>query len=59
MMKSKTMVKQGLVMAEEVHEGNDEFFLHKHKHHMSPKIPSQTSKVATTNSHETLTPWSY
>jgi hypothetical protein len=26
---------------------------------MSPKIPSQTSKVATTNSHETLTPWSY
>jgi hypothetical protein len=44
-------------MVEEVHEGNDEDFLHKHKHHMNPKIPLQTSKVMATNIHETLTPW--
>jgi hypothetical protein len=47
-----------LVMVEEVHEGDDEDSLHEHKHHMSPQIPSQTSKVTATNSHETLTPWS-
>jgi hypothetical protein len=45
-------------MAKEFHDGNDENSLHEHKHHMSPKIPSQTSKIAATNSHETLTPWS-
>jgi hypothetical protein len=52
------MVKQGLVMVEEVHEGDGENSLHKHKHHMSPKIPSRTSKVTTTNNPETLIPWS-
>jgi hypothetical protein len=51
------MVKQRLVVVEEVHEGDDEDFLHKHKHHMSPQIPSQISKVVAINSHETLTPW--
>jgi len=51
------MVKYGLVMAEKVHEGNDKGFLHEHKHHMSPQIRSQTSKVVATNSHETLIPW--
>jgi hypothetical protein len=30
------MVKQGLVVVKEVHEGDDEDFLHEHKHHMSP-----------------------
>jgi hypothetical protein len=53
------MVKQGPVMAKEVHEGNDKDSLHEHKHHMSSQIPSQTSKIVTTNNHETLTPWSY
>jgi hypothetical protein len=52
------MEKQGLVMVEEVHEGDDEDSLHEHKHHMSPQVPSQTSKVVATNSHKTLTPWS-
>jgi hypothetical protein len=62
MMKSKrlkTMVKQGPIMAEKVHEGSDEDYLHKHKHHMISQVPSRTSKVMATNSHETLTPWSY
>jgi hypothetical protein len=52
------MVKQGLVVAKEVHGGDEEDYLHKHKHHMSPQIPSQTSKTMTTNSHKTLIPWS-
>jgi hypothetical protein len=30
------MEKWGLVMVEEIHEGDDEDFLHEHKHHMSP-----------------------
>jgi hypothetical protein len=47
-----------LIMVEKVHEGDDEDSLQKHKHHMSPQIPSQTSKIAVTNSHETLTPCS-
>jgi hypothetical protein len=53
------MVKQGPVMAEEVHEGNYKDSLHEHKHHMNSQIPSQTSKIVTINNHETLTPWSY
>jgi hypothetical protein len=44
-------------MVEEVHEGDDEDSLHEHKHHMSPQIPSQTSKIAATNNHETLIQW--
>jgi len=36
------MVKQGPVMVKEVHEDDDEYFLHKHKHHMSPQFFSQT-----------------
>jgi hypothetical protein len=62
MMKSKilkTMVKQGPIMAKEVHEGNGEDYLHKHKHHMISQVASRTSKVMATNSHETLIPWSY
>jgi hypothetical protein len=35
-MEIKTKGKQGVVMVEEVHEGDDEDFLHKHKHHKSP-----------------------
>jgi hypothetical protein len=50
--------KQGTVMVEKIHEGNDEDSLHEHKHHMNPQILSQTSKVMATNSHETLIPWS-
>jgi hypothetical protein len=34
------MVKQGLVMAEKVYEGDDKDSLHKQKHHMNPQIPS-------------------
>jgi hypothetical protein len=34
------MVKQGPIMTKEVHEGDDENYLHKHKHHMTPQIPS-------------------
>jgi hypothetical protein len=45
-------------MVENVHEGDDKDSLHKHKHHVSPQIPSQTSKVVATNSQETLIPWS-
>jgi hypothetical protein len=52
------MEKQGLVMVKEVYEGDDKDSLHEHKHHMNPQIPSQISKITTTNSHETLTPWS-
>jgi len=43
-------------MVENVHEGDDEDFLHEHKHHTSPQIPSRTSKVEATNSQKTLTP---
>jgi hypothetical protein len=46
-------------MAEEVHEGDDKDFLHEHKHHKSPQMPSWTSKIEATNSHKTLIPWSY
>jgi hypothetical protein len=46
------------IMVEEVHEGDDENSLQEDKHHMNPQILSRTSKVVTTNSHETLTPWS-
>ncbi len=52
------MEKQRSIMVEEVHEGDDEDSLHEHKHHMNPQILSQTSKVATINSHKTLIPWS-
>jgi hypothetical protein len=53
------MVKQGPIMTKEVHEGDDENYLHKHKHHMTPQIPSWTSKVVANNNYETLIPWSY
>jgi hypothetical protein len=43
-------------MVENVHEGDDEDSLHEDKHHMSPQIPSRTSKVVVTNSENTLTP---
>jgi len=45
-------------MVEKIHEGNNEIFLHEHKHHMNLQILSRTSKVAGTNNDETLTPWS-
>jgi hypothetical protein len=53
------MEKQRPVMVEEIHESDDKDFLHEHKHHMNPQILSQTSKVAATNSHKTLIPWSH
>jgi hypothetical protein len=34
--RSKTIVQDEPIMIEEVHEGNDEDFLHEHKHHMIP-----------------------
>jgi hypothetical protein len=34
------MMKQGSVMAKKVHECDDKDFLHEHKHHISPQIPS-------------------
>ncbi len=39
MMKSMEIedhVKQGLIMAKKVHEGDDKDSLQKHKHHMNP-----------------------
>jgi len=40
-------------MAKKVHEGDDEDYLHNHKHHMTPQIPSRTSKLVAINIHET------
>jgi hypothetical protein len=40
-------------MAKEVHEGDDKDYLHNHKLHMTPQIPSQTSILAAINIHET------
>jgi len=34
------MWKQGPIMVEKVHEGNDEDFLRDHKHHKNSQIPS-------------------
>jgi len=45
-------------MAEKIHDGDNKDFLHEHKHHMNLQILSRTSKIAATNSDETLTPWS-
>ncbi len=49
------MRKQGLVMVEKVHEGDDKDSLHEHKYHKNPQILSGTSKVVATNSHKTPT----
>jgi hypothetical protein len=51
------MGKQGLIMVEKVHEGSDKDYLHKHKHHNNPQIPSRTSKAMATNNHEIIIPW--
>jgi len=45
-------------MVEGDHEGNDEDFLLKQKHHKIQQTPSHTSKVVATNNFKTLTPWS-
>jgi hypothetical protein len=48
---------QRLAMVEKNHEGNDEDYLFKRKHHKIQQIPSHTSKLVATNNLETLIPW--
>jgi hypothetical protein len=45
-------------MVEVDHEGDDEDYLFKHKHHKIRQTPSHISKTMATNNFETLTPWS-
>jgi hypothetical protein len=50
---------EGLVMVEGVYEGDDNFFVFKHKHHVIQKTLSHTSKTMATNNLKTLTSWSF
>jgi len=50
---------EGLAVVEGVDEGDDKFFLFKHKHHIILKTLSHTSKTMVINNLKTLTTWSF
>jgi hypothetical protein len=53
--KLKTTWMHGSIMVERDHEGDDEDFLFKHKHHKIQQIPSHTFKVVAINNFEIQT----